>query len=130
MTTTTTTRIITLTDRPPVRIREGEWPIIASADADSGEGYYHDQARHEQARNRGELTRYVVAVRQHQDGRAIVYAVVRASIYDDPDVDRREGEFLPAGADLAAAIRRVGERAGIPDRMIRACIADLPAEEL
>jgi hypothetical protein len=59
------------------------------------------------------------------DGRAIVYGVLSgaASV-------RRGGEVLSANAELVVAIRRVGEDCGIPDHVIRSCIADLPPEVL
>jgi len=124
------TRTITLTDRRPVTIREDLWPVIAIARWWDGE--IESQA----------LRRQTIRVRQHDDGRAIVYAIHRSAYRGD--VDRAAGEIVlpprhdgPDGdgrlgfdADLVTAIRRVGESAGILDWMIDRCIADLPAEDL
>jgi hypothetical protein len=146
------TRTITLTDRPPVRIREDEWPMIAQGSGDSYAG--NDYGKHQQALARGEVDEYTLRARQHADGRVIVYAVlVGASAWTGSE-DRREGELLGvprpgandaagwdayrqaggerhvSGATVAATIREVGERCGLPDSVIRECIADLPAEEV
>lgn len=123
------TRTITLTDRAPVRIREAEWPVIAVATGDSW-GSAVDPARHSQASRRGELDEYSLRVRQHEDGRAIVYGVLTAALATGSSEDRREGELLEVSDNLAAAVRRVGERCELPDIVIRECIADLPAREL
>lgn len=132
MTTETKTRTITLTDRRPIKIREDEWPQIASATGDSYGG--GDYARRQQALGQGECDTYALRVRQHADGRAIVYAVLdaAASAWGAPagGEDFRGGELLAAGADLAAAIRRVGESCHLPDEVIRDAIAELPAEEI
>jgi hypothetical protein len=127
-TTKTKRRTITLTDRRPVSIVESEWPVIAKATGDSYASA--DYSRHQQALGRGELDEYAIRVRQHADGRAIVYAVFSAASAWTGSQDAKGGELLPTGADLAAAIRRVGEDCGIPDAVIRECIADLPAENL
>jgi hypothetical protein len=154
MTATTQTHLtITLTGRPPVRIDKAEWPILATANGDSyGSG---DYSRHQQALGCGELDRYRLTVRQHADGRAVVYGVLdaaldryrltvrqhadgRAVVYGVLDAatawthseDYRGGELLGAGADLASAIRRVGEDCGLPGSLIRDCTADLPAVEI
>lgn len=127
-TTTDNTRTITLTDRPPVKIQEHEWPIIAGADGDSYKG---DPSRYHQARNQGEMDEWWIRVRQHEDGRAIVYGGYDTGRYGRDDAeDWRGGELLDAGENLAGAIRRVGEAGNIPDQCIRECIADLPAEDL
>ena len=115
-------RTITLTDRPPVVISEEKWPIIAKAS--DHDNQYECQAN----------TVWSIRVRQHEDGRALVYAVkdsgpggqylgFRAS---------RAGELLEAGCtpkDIVAAIHRVGDAADCSD-LVDHCIADLPAEEV
>jgi hypothetical protein len=119
MTTTTETnkrRVITLTNRAPVRVLEAEWPVIARARAT-------DNPRIESQANR----HWWLTVREHIDGRAIVYAVFE-SCY--PESDRAGGELLDADDDVAAAIRRVGEHVGCSEIMIDECIANLPVVEL
>jgi hypothetical protein len=130
--TTAKRRIITLTNHSPVTIREAEWPIIASAAGDSWLG--GDHGRHHQAKLQGEIDEYTLIVRQHADGRALVYGVVDAALAAWGAPARGEswrgGELLDADSDRARAIRRVGEAGGLPDAIIRACIADLPAVEI
>lgn len=124
----TKTRTITLTGRAPVKIAEDAWPVIAWATGDSWSG--NDHARHDQAAAQGELDEYSIRVRQHADGRAIVYAVLDAATAWTHSESYKGGVLLGAGDDIAAAIRAVGEECGIPDAVIRACIADLPPVEL
>ena len=134
--TTTTrapkTRTITLTDRRPVTIREDAWPVIARATDDSYHG--SDDGRYQQSLRRGEVDTYHLIVRQHADSRALVYGVRDAAIQEwrQPASGKswRGGVLLDPGADLVAAIRSVGHEGGLPDPVIRACIADLPAETL
>lgn len=125
-------RTITLTGRAPVKIDEALWPVVASASADSFGG--SDYARHQQALHRGEVDSYRLTARQHTDGRALVYGVLGAAIreWGQPagGEDWRGGELLEPGADLAAAIRRVGQEGGLPESVVRECIADLPPENL
>lgn len=134
-------RTITLTGRAPVKIREDQWPEIASAKDDSRTSA--------QFRPDYEIDEYAIRVRQHADGRTIVYAVLSAAIaewYQPAGGESRRGGLLltPPGdgplteddgrvvsmAEISKAIRRVGEECQIPDSVIRSCIADLPAEEL
>lgn len=122
------TRTITLTDHPPVLIREDEWPEIASCKDDSFAEA--DPGRHGQALNQGELTEWTLRVRRHADGRALVYGVVTVPGWRSDLSDWRGGELLDSDADVAATIRRVGQDGEIPDHVIRECVADLPAQEL
>ena len=118
--TTDKIRTVTLTDRAPVRISEARWPRISYASR-------HDGTVECQANHVWHLT-----VRQHADGRTSVYGSETEGMggarqgYEEA----RAGLLLDAGADIAAAVRRVGERARCSDAMIDAVIADLPAVEL
>jgi hypothetical protein len=146
--TKTKTRTITLTGRPPVRICEAEWPICASAEGHSGRSDGRED----------ECDEYSIRVRQHADGRTLVYGVLSAAIkeWGQPagGESHRGGVLLAApSADapgrwdwegtigdapvtiviwpaISEAIRQIGEECGIPDATIRACIADLPAEDI
>jgi len=122
------TRTITLTDRTPVRIAEDAWPLVAEATDNSFAG--NDYGRLRQALARNEVDTYSLRVRQHADGRTLVYGVLCGATVWTGTTDHRGGELLPDGSDIPAAIRRVGEECGLPDHVIRECIADLPAEEI
>ena len=137
MTTTEKTRKITLTDRPPVKISEAVWPVIVSARRHDGK--VECQANRE----------WYLTVREHRDGRRIVYGSEVAGnggAYQGYE-EARAGEIVepsdalrsvddgpltrtPDAAATVAAIRRVGERVRCSSAMIDGCIADLPAEEL
>ncbi len=108
-------RTITLTDRAPVRIREELWPQIAH-------GNWGDNAAIPQQSNRG----CDIRVRQHANGRAIVYAKSWSQWQGERGWSG--GELLAAGEDIPAAIQRVG--ADISHLAVRECIADLPAQEI
>ena len=142
---TAKTRTITLTGRPPVKIVEEQWPVLAEASYHDYEGEYDFQSfRH---------WRGSIVLRQHADGRAIVYAVCtyQTACQNENGYAQRAGELLrpaafPTGqtvggaetADIIAAIRRVHASIDIVDddhldmwRLLAdECIADLPAEEL
>ena len=113
---------ITLTDRAPVTIVRAEWPVIASATDRPGSilrgtpvpDYETDEFR--------------LTVRQHADGRSIVYGVIDASTEWTGTEDWRGGELLADGGELVAAITRVGD--SMPACVRRDCIADLPAQEI
>jgi hypothetical protein len=127
MDTTTTEpkkyRTITLTDRPPIKIIEAHWPMIAHGSARSNECHHTPTPNYE-------TDGYNLRVRQHADGRTIVYGILDASPAWTGSEDYRGGVLLAPGADVPAAIRRVGAECGLPDRVIRECIADLPAEQI
>ena len=128
------TRTITLTGRRPISIDESEWPIIARASGDDYNG--NDPALHQQASDQGQLDEYSLRVRQHADGRAIVYGTYTEGWNTDHDGLTHAGEIVtnPVG-DLSEgrienALERVGQTLGVPDQLVADCIADLPAEKL
>jgi hypothetical protein len=127
--TTTTTEVkmlkITMSERRPLSIVEDEWPLIACAD-------WHDGAVQSQANHVR-----TIRVRQHADGRRLVYGWLRAGnggVY--AGWRGAEGGLLvqpfacvPNDTETVRAIRRV---AGIieDDKLGDQCIADLPAESI
>lgn len=136
---------ITLTGRPPVKVKKDDWPIIASAKSKDYDNQYEFQANRK--------AEWKLTVRQHPDGRTIVYGVwsydTNWSGEDCGDI--RGGELVTvSGADtesvgetepIVAAIQRVGAELegrlpegrygqGVFPQLIHACIADLPVVEL
>jgi len=128
MSTQTTQRTITLTGRAPVRITDAAWPVIASARADSYQS--PDYSRHQQALAGGELDRYPLRVRRPADGWTLVYGILSGARAWTGTEDRRGGVLLEDGDDVAAACARVGRDVGLPDSVIRECVADLPVEDI
>ena len=112
---------ITLSDVPHVRLVEADWPIVANAEWFDGE--------HECQAN---YIRFV-RVRQHADGRRVVYGTYSAGPGGAPSGFRgiRAGYLLSDShsEDTIRAIRRVA--AQVEDVLLGAeCIGDLPAEEI
>lgn len=131
------TRTITLTGRPPVKIEEDHWPIVASAKSKDWDNTHECQA------NR--TWNWWITVRQHEDGRAIVYAGYSYSSQwqTERDYYHRAGRLLGAGSndvDICDAIRRVctemaaaeadADHTARWNSLAAECIADMPAEEL
>ena len=131
---------IILTGRRPVTIDPNEWPYVALA-----ENRDHDSEVPCQA-NR--TWRCGLIVRQHADGRMIVYGGIHydSNFAHDRDYDWNGGELLSleGATDVPSAIRRVHLSARLDCEddetreklsrmwapMARECIADLPAEDL
>lgn len=134
MTTTTTKKkmiAITMSERAPLKLDPELWPLIASADT-------HDGAVECQANRE-----WAIKVREHEDGRRVVYGWVCRGNGGMPIGYRgASGGFLldaPSASDPAArerheadtirAIRRVAGIIG-DDQLGDECISDLPAVEL
>jgi hypothetical protein len=126
---------ITLTGKPPVKIQKDQWPVLAAADEHEHDGQVEPQA------NR--TATWKLLVRQHEDGRAIVYGIHSFDSHwqNERGRDVRGGELVPAGADLPAAIHRVAAElearllesvwsTGVFPRLAHECTANLPAVEL
>lgn len=130
-------RTITLTGRPPVRIQEDAWPVIAQAYYDWHDGQVESQANRKK--------KWSVRVRQHDDGRAIIYASYHYDTHyqGEDNMESKAGRLLGVGADeaaIVAAINQVCEDIAELEHaegdaakwkaMAADCIADMPAEEL
>jgi hypothetical protein len=116
-----TTIKITMSERRPLSIDPKLWPVIAQADWHNGQ---HDFQANTIRR---------IKVRQHADGRRIVYGI-QAGIGRQPIGTRNPeaGFLLAAGADedeTIRALRRVGGVIG-DGALAEQCIGDLPAEEI
>lgn len=124
MTTTDTIRV-TMSERRPLSINKAEWPIIAKADWHNGQ--VECQAN----------TVRRIRVREHKDGRRIVYGLQEAG-HGGQYVGTRnpEGGFLVAAqgghADEEETIRALRRVGGIldDDGLANECIADLPTEAI
>ena len=127
---------ITLTGRQPVKIKKPDWPVVAEASENDRHG-----AQIGNAPNRE--TDWSIKVRQHEDGRSIVYAIYGyvTSFTGEKGLDLRGGELLTKDANIPAAVERVADTiaARLPDedanarvfaRIAQECIADLPAVEI
>jgi hypothetical protein len=109
---------ISLTSRRPVSVDADDWPVIASARWFDNE---HEFQAYRKAR---------VIVREHEDGRRIVYAWTSSAHYFEREL--HAGYVLDAPVSepaTVAAIERVAEEIDRAD-LGRDCIADLPAEDL
>ena len=122
------TRTITLTGRRPVTINEDDWPVIAKAEGDDYQG--NDYARHNQASTQGELDEYSLRVRQHADGRAIVYGTYTEGWHSSHEGLTHAGLLLTPDETIEYAIESVGVTLNVPKQLVADCIADLPAESL
>lgn len=128
-----TVRTITLTGRPPVRVDDADWPVIAVGSWDRHDGQVAYQANRK--------WRLWIRVRENADGRRIVYGKYS---YDtlfrhEADVEISVGRLVGKDDDLVAAIERVGDDLrerdlGEGEAHLRAVldevVADLPAEDL
>jgi len=117
---------IELTGRRPVQIVKSEWPVIARGSGDSYGG--NDCARHQQALLQGELDEYCIAVRQHADGRSIVYGSLSAGWSGNQSWTA--GYLLDPDADIPKHIYEVASVCDIPSIVAHECITNLPAEDL
>jgi hypothetical protein len=113
---------ITMSERRPLSIDPEAWPIIAESRWYNGE--------HEFQAN----TIRQVKVREHEDGRRIVYGFQDAGGGGQAIGTRNPagGFLLHAGAPPDETIRAIRRVAGIidDDALGEECIADLPAEDL
>jgi hypothetical protein len=126
-------RTITLTGRPPVRIREDAWPIIAH-------GHYLAYDGQIECQSSCTIT-IDICVRAHADGRHIVYGtyIYETRWQGERGCAHKAGVLCLPGWDVVGAIRDVGDALSASaddgqedavDATVRDCIADLPAEDV
>ena len=137
---------ITLTDRPPVKITEADWPVIADGSWKDWDNTYEFQANRTWAA--------WLKVRQHADGRTIVYGgySYTTQFQNESGASYREGQMITPSAEdypeaaqgdywtgqtvidaIHAVGERLAERSGQAEHfadIIAETIADFPAQEL
>ena len=109
-------RTITLTERPPVRIDEDQWSVIASA-ADCDDRAVPVQANRD----------WSIHVREHKDGRRLVYGAYHSQWQSEKG---QRGGYVTDAEGTVGAIHDVAKSISAPDGLAADCIADLPAEAL
>jgi len=123
-----TTRYITLFDRPPVKIDEESWPIVASAD-DCDDRPHPFQANRE----------WIIKIRQEERvfaraPRYLVYGVYTTRF--ESENDRRGGYLVDEPqrdkvmSRVVQAVWDLIERLGFDTQLGNEAIAELPPEEL
>lgn len=106
---------IILTDRAPVTVTKDKWPLIA-------------EAKEWDSEHESQATRiWKLSVRQHDDGRTIVYGTYWSRYRKERGLEA--GELLPAGDDIPATIKRVATNCRC-EKIADACISDLPPVDL
>ena len=123
--------MIVLNGGAPVQLSQGEWPLIAETKRPLIYRPFCCQGEWDGCTQPYGYER--LAVRQHHDGKAIVYGLLH---YEDAWAAQFNifnpcgGEIVSSGTDLAVAISRVGAALGLSDETIRACVNALPAQDL
>lgn len=125
-------RTIKMTDHPPIVIKEDDWPIIAQTRLFDHDGEVECQANRK--------SHWRLTVRQHKDGRVIVYAMYHYSTafrnerdhacYAGIAEERSDPEHIVSAikrvAELMAEQLHQGNDAVAWDKIGRDCIANLP----
>lgn len=116
-------RVVTLSNAVTVRIHDDEWRITTS-------GTWNQGALEFQAR------RGFLFVRQHADGRVLVYGGLNTRWTSEHNlrageiVSPREGDALTTSNDVVEAIMRTALALGATERFARDIIARLPPVEI
>lgn len=127
MTTTTAKKLtVKLSDHAPVTIVQDDWPVIATAEDRPG------STRNGTPVPNYETDHYLIRVREHADGRRLVYGWVDAATSWTGTRDAHAGYLLPAGTDAAETVRAIRRIAGALSyaELADEAIADLPAQEI
>jgi len=112
---------IRLTDRRPIRIKDENWPVIASVS--SWDGQYESQA----------FKKWKIFVRsfycrqKNNEQRYIVYGWYDSAWQGDDSIT--SGYVIDNEKDLISTIKLVCSEIG-DESLARSCINDLPSEEI
>lgn len=122
---------VTLTDERPVTVRNGNWPVMASATRDTDHNnqelfrrYYLRVRQHDIGF--GSVEDGVDAPNPHPDGRCLVYGWYESSYQGESG---SQAGYRCDINDVVETIRKVGDRIKAPEYLIDECVADLPEVE-
>jgi hypothetical protein len=132
------TGVIVLDKGQPIKISNAVWPLLSEAkevfNFQSWEPTFEPvTGRATSDHSFSPFGHERLVVRQHATGKTLVYGYTR---YDLPWAAQfnlfnpRGGEILPAGSDVASAVKRIGTTLGLHADTIRACINGLPSQDL
>ena len=114
--------VITMTDRPPIRIRKSQWSIIASASrVPSSHRKWHIKVRYQKF-----LDKKIGKV--FPEDKYIIYGMFLSEHKGEEDI--RVGYFADKMDQVIDMIHKVAEEINAPGRLANDCIANLPAEEI
>ena len=123
--------VIKMTARAPLRFKADDWPVLAYADGDSRNDLRPGPRN--DARQRGQADLYFLLVRQHADGRSLIYGQLKAAYarYEQPAGGEsfHAGYLVPRPSEIISAIECVGDECRLPAYLVRDCISNLPPED-
>ncbi len=131
------TGVVVLDKGQPIKISNALWPLLSEAkevfNFQSWESTFDPVTGCTSDYILRPLGHERLVVRQHSTGKTLIYGYTR---YDLPWAAQFNifnpcgGEILPAGVDVAAAVKRIGTTLELNADTIRACINGLPSQDL
>lgn len=115
---------VTLTDERPVMVKNGLWPVMASATHDRDHNNQEIFRRHYLRVRIHDTGADNESHNPHPDNRCLVYGWYESSYQTESGA---QAGYRCQIEDVVATIRKVGERIGAPEWLIDGCVADLPA---
>lgn len=117
---------ITLTDERPVKVKNGQWPVMASASNDRDHNNQEIFRRHYLRVRIHDTGTDLETHNPHPDGRCLVYGWYESSYQGESGA---QAGYRCQIEDVVPTIRQVGERINAPQWLADECVADLPAVE-
>jgi hypothetical protein len=115
---------VTLTDERPVRVKNGLWPVVATASHDRDHNNQEIFRRHYLRVRQHDTGADLETLDPHEDGRCLVYGWYSSSYQGEAG---SQAGYRCQIEDVVETIRKVGERINAPEWLIDQCVADLPA---
>lgn len=118
---------ITLTDARPIKVRNGDWPVMASASHDTDHNNQEIFRRHYLRVRIHDTGADNETHNPHADGACIVYGWYESSWQGEHG---SQCGYRCQIDEVVETIRRVGEYIDAPLWLIDQCVGDLPVQDL